>query len=467
MAVINLPTGLEGFGADMAKFGEALTRTLFPGTIRDAQVEQMVLQNPELGQLLAGMARQGGPEAGQAMGISPRLMGQMGQSFAPTTEEQVNRILTQDPNYITNVADAARVQPRAATATGEATIAGAQEQEATALQNMKHNIPEIQARAQAGQLTFLDRLTTAQLKENLPEAQAMYEGAGLDLGIQEKKFAIEQLDEYRDWIAEVHPHLRGVALAAAVNPGLATHILAHEQMGFEERMLSVRMAAEQDQGLGVIELFKLQRDLRAEANDASDRLRVANDEGNEEARQRAVADIENVAMWQRRLVGDGVLPGQNIFTAQMRERLIRSGVGEEVLETPEVGEYFESVIDQGGTLQELISSNEWQTARHFLPAERQAEIIQRAATGARPEAPTPTTRERVVEGVQQGRAEAARRIAEIERVPLSDRTTKMKKELIQLKDRVRFGGSGPSERVSPTARVPELPTRPGTVGGGR
>lgn len=432
MAIV-LPSGFENLGPDLGRLGDALTRTFAPTVVRDMEIEQAVLANPALGQMLAASFRQN-PEAGRAFGISPEMMGRLNTAFAPTIEEQLGAQLSSDPGYISSLVESAKIQPQRDVAVGRAEISGANFQEQLSKGMLSENIPMLQAAAQAGALQEAVQQTNFNLELGLPKARALAEAVGLDLSTEQGRLGLENINQYREWIKQLSPHMRGAAVAGMVNPNLLQHITFHEQLSLEERMMRLKASGSQEEKL--IEGFKIYRDLRAQVTDAIDRAREADEEGNTQDKRAAIADLQGVAQWNRALVGAGFILPTPVITAEERDKLIGMDI-DLPIERPDFKGLAAQFLAAGGTPGEVLTGlvemgMAEEEARGILGG-----LLKGEAEADEPEQPRATTPRASTEQRQGEREEVLQRIQALINKP--NRTGAETRELMQLDYRVKWG----------------------------
>jgi hypothetical protein len=486
MAVIQMPTGFENLPQDMGALGKALAQVLFPGTIKDMQTEALIRERPEIGQSMAAAYRQD-PTALEAAGVSPRLAAQIAKMFPAGVQEKVHSGLANDEGFIQDTIAAARQQPAVQMAQGRGAIAGSEADVATAgmtVETVRHlreqDIPRLQAMVQGGQYRMAGQELEGIERLGLTEKKLLAQVHQLDLQSAEGQFRMKAMEDYHQYAKSLPAHLRQYATAALVNPGLAQHLTFHEQMSMEERIAKMKIAAESGQPeLSLLETWKMAGEMRDRINNGLDRLRAANEEGNEEDRKAAVADLQNVAQWQRQLVGEGVLPPGNVITAEVRERWIRSGLAESELEEPKISaDWVRRGLAQHGALVAagvlpkdsnpadlLQKSRPW----YFLSPAQQQKLLADIQAGRTPEllpeGPTEPQRAQAQSAPQRGgpplrgpmgsdygvnpqgrgqtRQQMATRIAELEGKGMAQRLPEEELELRRLKREIAGTSESP------------------------
>lgn len=356
MAINFLPTGLEGIAPAIQQLGLAFGQKLGEPQRREKAFQDLLVQNPGLVHTFGKMVSEADtPEKmtglSKMFNIDPKVLGMIGENYNPTIQEE----LESDPQYRQDVMAASRAEPGTTIAEQGARVATAN--------SIRDNI------------TIANEEGLPRLRINTEKIQL--QGTQEDIARQRKT-----LTDYEAWVNTLSPHMKGIALAGLANPNLASHLLAHEQMGFEEQMARMRATAEQKSPMEtMVEMFKLRSSMQEEIGEAMAAFDKSLEDGDDQKSRVQMGRLNDLMKWQQTF-----FPNETTLNVTERAGLFSSKFGynplapvtEQQAKASLINTFAEGLASGRGTSTDLTTSKAWQD---LTPAERQQVFTQARAAG--------------------------------------------------------------------------------------
>jgi hypothetical protein len=383
MPVQYVPTGLEGL--DFTRAGEAIGSLLFKDKIQEKHVQDFLLANPQAGAALATQFRSTLAKAQQQWANADPTV--QGVAIAKALSDAGKAVGIKDPGTIRTIMDAHPPTPQELAINTPGYVEGAAK--------VITQEPKVAAQEQAarGAKAVSEQATAeADVKFNVPQLRAFAQATGAEAATAQGKQTVKSLKDYDNFITNLPPSQQHEATLALANPQFFTErnqqkrfdsSLAFQQKEFDEtkwyhrqeldlqRMeLDVRKASANAKD--PLQMFNLMKSVDNEIDGQIKLLQKAQDDGKKDEVELRKANINKLAQVHSAYFPDQPVP----IAADVAKTFgLRTGVELQVAR-PKAPE--ETAIDliKNGNEEQLQKSEIWKS---FSP-EKQKDILGKGRT---------------------------------------------------------------------------------------